>query len=276
MKLTVLVDNNTLIDQYYLGEPGLSFYIEDGGKKILFDCGYSDIFLQNAQKMHIDLMNLDTLVLSHSHLDHTWGLPHLIKAITEERFSKRIRELPDLLTHPRTFLSTQESGIGEIGSIIPLKSLEPYFRPMLTKEPFAITERLTFLGEIPRFFPFEHAPGIGMKTGEDTPDTLLDDSALVYRSPEGLVIITGCSHSGICNIVEYAKQVCHDERIVDIIGGLHLLQPQPARLKGTVEYLQKQNLSALHACHCTDLPSKIALSTATPIREVGVGLTLSY
>ncbi len=115
-----------------------------------------------------------------------------------------------------------------------------------------------------------------MKAGEDSPDTLLDDSALAYRSPEGLVIITGCSHSGICNIVQYAKQVCHDERIVDIIGGFHLLQPEPARLQGTVAYLKRHELTALHACHCTDLPSKIALAAAAPIREVGVGLTLSY
>ncbi|MCF7942190.1 MAG: MBL fold metallo-hydrolase [Spirochaetia bacterium] len=276
MKLTVLVDNTTLIDQYYLGEPGLSFYIEDGGQKILFDCGYSDIFLRNAQKMQIDLMSLDTLVLSHSHLDHTWGLTHLIKAFTEERFAGRMIGLPHLVTHPRTFVSTQESSIGEIGSIVPLKRLDPYFRPVLTRDPFAITEHLIFLGEIPRVLPFEHSPGIGMKSGEDSPDTLLDDSALAYRSPEGLVIITGCSHSGICNIVQYAKQVCHDERIVDIIGGLHLLQPEPARLQGTVAYLKRQELTALHACHCTDLPSKIALAAAAPIREVGVGLTLSY
>ena len=57
------------------------------------------------------------------------------------------------------------------------------------------------------------------------PDHLLDDTALAFRSAEGLVIITGCSHAGICNITEYAREVCGERRVIDIIGGLHLLSP---------------------------------------------------
>ena len=79
MKLTVLVDNNTLIDRYFLAEPGLSFLIEDGDTVVLFDTGYSDIFLKNAWKIGLSLTNIDYLVLSHGHLDHTWGLEPLIK-----------------------------------------------------------------------------------------------------------------------------------------------------------------------------------------------------
>ena len=83
MKLTVLVDTNTLIDRYFYGEPGISYFIVDEGKRILFDVGYSDAFIRNAQKMNIDLRNTDFLVLSHGHLDHTWGLEPLIKLYTE-------------------------------------------------------------------------------------------------------------------------------------------------------------------------------------------------
>ncbi|HAZ06730.1 MAG TPA: MBL fold metallo-hydrolase, partial [Acetobacterium sp.] len=67
MKLTVLVDNNTYIDQYFLGEPALSFYIEEGSQKILFDTGYSDVLIHNAKKLGVDLNLLDTIVLSHGH-----------------------------------------------------------------------------------------------------------------------------------------------------------------------------------------------------------------
>lgn len=74
MKLTVLVDNNTYIDQYYLGEPGVSYFIEDCGIRILFDTGYSDVYVRNAKKMGIDLSELDAVVLSHGHNDHTGGL----------------------------------------------------------------------------------------------------------------------------------------------------------------------------------------------------------
>ena len=71
MKLTVLEDNNTYIDMYYLGEPAVSYYIEDGNDRILFDVGYSDAFMINAKKMGIDLDKVNKLVISHGHDDHT-------------------------------------------------------------------------------------------------------------------------------------------------------------------------------------------------------------
>ena len=135
-----------------------------------------------------------------------------------------------------------------------------------------LTGGLVFLGEIPRRHPFEAAqPIVEMRdTGE--PDFLPDDSALAYRSPAGLVIITGCAHAGICNIVDHARDVCGEERIVDIIGGFHLLDPKPAQLRGTLAYMKALNPEALHACHCTDLKSKIALAGVANLGEVGVGL----
>ena len=76
MKLKVLEDNNTFIDMYYLGEPAVSYYIEDGEDKILFDVGYSDAFLVNAEKMSIDIDNINKVVISHGHDDHTGGLKY--------------------------------------------------------------------------------------------------------------------------------------------------------------------------------------------------------
>jgi len=79
MKIHILVDNNTLIDRYFQGEPGVSYYIEDENMNILFDAGYSDVFIKNARKMQLDLYNIDTIVISHGHLDHTWGLVPLMR-----------------------------------------------------------------------------------------------------------------------------------------------------------------------------------------------------
>jgi 7,8-dihydropterin-6-yl-methyl-4-(beta-D-ribofuranosyl)aminobenzene 5'-phosphate synthase len=90
------------------------------------------------------------------------------------------------------------------------------------------------------------------------------------------VIITGCSHAGICNIVEQAQSVCGEHRVIDIIGGLHLLTPSPSRLKKTGEYIQHLHLKALHACHCTSLSSKIALAEYCPVQEVGTGMKLEW
>jgi 7,8-dihydropterin-6-yl-methyl-4-(beta-D-ribofuranosyl)aminobenzene 5'-phosphate synthase len=115
-----------------------------------------------------------------------------------------------------------------------------------------------------------------MPDGSLMDDQLPDDTALAFRIEKGLVIITGCSHSGICNIVEHAKRVCGEERITGIIGGLHLLAPDQSHLEKTVSYLGNLDLESLHACHCTSLSSKIALAAGCPLQEAGVGMTLDW
>jgi len=276
MKITVLVDNNTYIDRYFLGEPALSFYIEDEEKRILFDCGYSNIFFENARKMGINLRFLDYLVLSHCHLDHTWGMETLIREYTEARLEKQNFQKPLLIAHPKIFVSTYINGIGEIGILLSENKIQPHFSLQLSKDPVTPTENLIFLGEIPRQFPFETMSPIGRKVGEKEDDLVPDDTALAYQSEKGLVIITGCSHAGICNITEYAKKVCNDDRIVAIIGGLHLLDPSKEQLAGTLEYIKELDLNALYACHCTDFTSKCALAKVAPVMEVGVGLCVEF
>lgn len=126
MKLTILIENNTLINEYFLGEPGLAIFIEEGNKKILFDVGYSDAFIKNALKMNIDLNDLDYVVLSHGHNDHTWGLEQLI-----EMFSKNISNFKtSLVAHTLTF-NAKYLGEEEIGSKITEKQLSEYFEVKL-------------------------------------------------------------------------------------------------------------------------------------------------
>jgi len=270
MKLTVLVDNNTFIDRYFLGEPGLCFLIEEAGKKVLFDTGYSDVFMRNAHKMKIKLTDIDAVVLSHGHIDHTGGLPHLMTMFTEETLENRTVSKPDLICHDHA-LRTKVTREGlDIGSPAKEEKLGMHFNMRLTKEPVWITENLVYLGEIPRTNNFENQTPIGKN------DFVADDSALAWRSKKGIVIITGCSHSGICNILERAKAVCGDNRIRDIIGGFHLLQPSKEQLEGTIECLLKEGPGKVYAGHCTDLKSKIALAKHLNIKEVGVGLILCY
>lgn len=278
MKLTVLVDNNTLIDRYFLGEPGVSYYIEDQGTKVLFDAGYSDAFIRNAARLGIDLLDLDFIVLSHSHLDHTWGLVPLIRLFTEARTEGRHPRKPTLVTHPLTLARRTWGELPEIGSLLREDELSAHFSPRFTREPLPLNERLVFLGEIARIHDFEAGEPIGriVDAGVEEPDLLADDSALVYRSAAGLVVITGCSHAGICNIVESARRVCRQERVAGIVGGFHLLNPSARQLEGTLAYLAALSPARVHACHCTDLASKIALSKCVDLREVGAGLTLDY
>lgn len=274
MQLTILADNNTFIDEYLLGEPALSIYIEHAGKSLLFDAGYSDVFIQNADKLGINLKNLDYLLLSHGHNDHTWGLSSLEQRLTQNPAYKK----PMLVAHPLVFEKKIDENGENIGSRLSKQQAEGFFDLNLVKSPFAITDKLIFLGEIPRINDFESQTPIGKSIQGETwlDDYLLDDSALVYKSKHGLVIITGCSHSGICNIVSYAQQICEDDRVVDITGGFHLLKPSQDILDKTVNFLKRTNPKAVHPCHCTDFKSKVEMLKYLNVKEVGVGLKLIY
>lgn len=278
MKLTVLVDNNTLIDRYFFGEPGVSYYIEIKGQKVLFDTGCSDIFMKNAAKMGIDLLDIDMVVLSHAHFDHTWGLQYLIQAHAERQFENRPARRPTLIAHPTVFDRRFVPGMGDIGCLVSQETARQYFDLQLTRTPQWLNPDLVFLGEIQRGNDFEAQSPIGKICQGDieSDDFILDDSSLVYRSSQGLVVIAGCAHAGICNTVTQAMRICDDSRLKDIIGGFHLQDPSEKQLAGTVSQIGKWRPKALHACHCTDFRSRLALSQVADLKEVGVGLELTY
>ena len=104
----------------------------------------------------------------------------------------------------------------------------------------------------------------------------IDDSALVYKSAKGLVIITGCSHSGIINIIEYAKKVTGSNKIFAIVGGLHLLDMEKSKIKEITSYLKKEKVKFLYPCHCCDLNSKIVMAQELEIKEVCSGDKISF
>lgn len=277
MELTVLVDNNTLTDRYLLGEPGLSLHLRDGDRDVLFDCGYSDVLCTNAGRLGLDLGRLSAVALSHGHLDHTWGLAPLLAFFLGRATEGHPLPRPRLVAHPEALAPRSVDGM-PIGCHIAETALADYFQPTLTREPVKLTERLFFLGEIPRVFPFEATPPIGLRqtVAGPVPDDLPDDTALAYLGSSGLVVITGCAHSGICNIVEKARSVTGEKRLAAIVGGLHLLDAPPERLAETVHFLRAAGVADLYPGHCTDLAAKMALTQAARVHEVGVGLRLSF
>jgi len=277
MKLTVLVDNNTTIDRYFYGEPGVSYFIECDDKKYLFDTGYSDLFLQNAAKMGIDLLAVDAIALSHGHNDHTWGLCELVKRYSEATAEGYADKKTAIIAHPDAFLDKNVDGL-DVGSMFSANQLQKSFSVKLSKGPVWLTEKLVFLGEVERTNSFEAQMPIGKTLRDDIweEDFVLDDSAMAYRSEKGLVIITGCSHAGICNIIEYAKKLCKEERVYDVIGGFHLQNPSRHMLENTAEYFKTCRPHAIYAGHCTDFRSKIRLAQVANVEEVGVGLVVEY
>lgn len=268
MKLKVLVDNNTYIDEYYCGEPAVSYYIEDEDVKLLLDVGYSDLFLKNAVALGVNLKNVNTIVISHGDDDHTRGLKYYF----EQRNKKHI----SIVAHPDAF---KEKIIGDLKICSPIleKQLKDKCNLILSRDPMKISKNITFLGEIPEINNFENRKPIGKQiVGKNiVDDYIMDDTALVYQSKKGIYIITGCSHSGICNIVEYAKKVCKDDRVVGIIGGFHLFEITE-QVKKTIQYLKQNNVKELYPCHCTSFIVKAEIHKVLQVKEVGVGLEINW
>lgn len=278
MDITVLVDNNSLVGSYFLAEPGLSLLIEDGDTRVLLDAGYSDAFLVNARRKGLDLLHLDWVVLSHGHFDHTWGLDALIRHYFETASQKLPHSRPKLLAHPKAFISKQDKELPEVGMVLSEEKLGRQFELSLSVEPVWLTEKLVALGQIERTVEFEHPTQLGQRLEADGPvtDDVPDDTALAHVSDNGLVVISGCAHTGICNTVEHARRVTGVDKVHSVIGGFHLLGAKTERLDPTTDYLADLELESLYACHCTDLAAKIALARQCPIKEVGSGLKVSF
>lgn len=267
IKLKVLEDNNTFIDKYYLGEPAVSYYIEDEDIKILFDTGYSDAFIKNAQSMNINLKETNKIVISHGHNDHTGGLKYLFKNIDNKNI--------ELIAHTECF-NKKICDNEYIGTSMTKQELEKVCNLNLKNEPVQISKNIIFLGEIPQSNYFEKREIIGKcsVSGKMVDDIVKDDTAIVYKGKRGLFIITGCSHSGICNIIEYAKKVCNEDRVFGVIGGFHLFDVNE-KLDKTIKYFKEIQPELLYPCHCISLEAKIEMGKTLKINEVGVGLEIN-
>lgn len=234
LKISFLVDDNP--GPGCQAEHGLSIFI-DADVKSLFDAGQSRLFMENASRLGVDPASAEYLVLSHGHYDHGNGFEHLK--------GKR------LLCHPGCFTRRYRA---EKSAYIGLKfdqaAAEKNFDLILLDKPFKISESVTFLGEVPRTNDFE-AKQTTFVLEDGRPDFVMDDSALVIDTDAGLIVIAGCSHAGICNIVEYARKLTGKTRIAAVVGGFHLKEGSTV-VQPTIEYLKSADIGLLMPCHCVD------------------------
>jgi len=240
LRIHVLVDN--LASSTCNAEHGLS-YIVEFDKRVLFDTGQSDLFIYNAKQMQIDLDEINQVVLSHGHYDHGNGL---IKLKDKE-----------LICHPDVF-TNRFSGKQRkyVGINLSKSEAEKQFEIIETKGPYWLSDKICFLGEVPRKLNFENTEN-SFYLENNEPDKLLDDSAVVVKLNQGLFIISGCAHSGICNIIEHAKNVTGEQNIFGVLGGFHL-KFNNKQTKETVQYMSNNDIKVVMPSHCTDIPALAA------------------
>lgn len=245
----------------YGSEHGLSFLIQEDDQKILFDTGASDLFLKNAQKMGINLTEIDQIVLSHGHWDHGNGLQYL-------------EGLP-LLCHPGCFVKRyRKSGYDNLGLALSKEEIEAKFELRTSREALKLSEHLYFLGEIPRMNDFEALSTKYLLEGGEK-DYLIDDSGLAYISDKGLVIISGCAHSGICNMIEHAKQITGVDQVEAVIGGFHLSSIN-IQTQRTIKFIMDAGVQRVYPSHCTMAPALGKFHKQFGLHEVKAGATLYF
>lgn len=235
IKLTVLIEDRHQAN--FVTEHGLSLYIEDKNKNILFDTGQSGKFVSNAKKLNIDLSHLDIIVLSHGHYDHTGGLSHILK----------IKKNIPIIAHPYALKDKYSFKTQKMRFIgIPLKKKWNF---EFTKKFRMISENVYFLGEIEEKYKLPKTHFYMDKNGKVN-DAFKDDTSLLIKGSKGISIVCGCCHKGLINTIESAKKHFNME-IDKILGGFHLIDPKSKIVEDTIKYLKKLSFNFLGLSHCT-------------------------
>lgn len=247
LKITILVENTTPIPGL-MGEYGLALLVETDNKRFLFDTGSQRAIIHNSKTLGVDLDKLDGIIISHGHFDHTGGL----LPIMEEH------KVPVIYAHSRVFahrpLPLGNGRSKEIGCLFSLSDLEKTETRMVYVDTFTEIEPQMYLsGEVPRITNYENVGGNFMVEvdGQLMEDRLEDDIALIFKLEQGLVIISGCAHSGIINIIEHAMEKTGEKRILAFIGGTHLITAAPSRLDETIAALKSYAIDKIVVSHCT-------------------------
>ena len=259
LKITLL--STMLADGAELGEWGFSALVEVDGHRILFDTGaHSGLVAQNARSLGIDLATVPEVVLSHCHSDHVGGLLHLRQTLmARDRaalarahvgkgiFYPRLSSIPEVEANPMVWIKPEYEKTGAVF--------------IVHDRPAQIYPGVWLTGPVPRKYPERNwSGGDRVKTPNGiVEDNLPEDMSLVFDTDPGLVVLTGCGHAGVVNIVTYAREVIRPARVHALVGGLHLFAASDRTLDWTAEKLGAVGVDNLIGAHCTGIEAVFRL-----------------
>ncbi len=261
VQLTVLCENSVAGPFGLIGEHGWSILIEMRGRKILFDTGQGIGILNNSMRLGKDLAGLDMLILSHGHYDHASGIPQVAG----------LNANLQVLCHQDVFLPRfwvkdgDHRFIGMIHRRPFLESLGCRFR--FYSEFTEIVPGVYITGEVPRITDFEKPdPHMEIEIEENgkitrVQDPLRDDLSLVIDTPLGLVVVLGCAHAGLINILSHVQKNLPGKKIHTVIGGTHLGFAEDSQFDQTLKELEAFGIKRLGASHCTGLLNSARLAS---------------
>ena len=246
IKITTLVENTSLLPEYK-SKHGLSLYIETTNHKILFDIGSNGLFVENAERLGIDIRTIDTVVISHGHTDHVGALRKFLEInstakiyIKESAFDKHYTKVLGIPFYA--------------GADIKLKDNQQF---IFTTDSYMIDKELQLFSGIKgkKLFSQSNNQLLTKKNHKFVLDSFEHEQYLVIEDENQKVLISGCSHNGIVNIMEEI-QMAASANFTHVIGGFHLFNPISKKyekdelIRDVAECLKQYNCK-YYTCHCT-------------------------
>lgn len=260
MKITTLIENSQDDLKILKNEHGLSMFIQTPECNILFDTGKSGDFIDNAQKLNINISKTDIIVLSHAHYDHCGGIKKFVETfnirpqlfISEDFFKNSNRYHYSDGTLKTDF--SNEKGYKYIG----IDFNEDYLKSNRIPINFVhnsvtkISENIYICSKFNKYHSFEKANESMKVKVEDKyiTDSFSDEIALVIDTSKGILILLGCSHPGVLNMVTTISEAFRKE-VLGVIGGTHLVEADDDRIKKSIEYFNDLNINMVGVSHCT-------------------------
>lgn len=247
---------STMLADEGFGEWGFAALVEVDGRRILFDTGANEDTVQrNLKVMGLDLSDVEMVILSHNHADHTTGLLTLRRqfAAKTPRALSKVYAGTGILW-PRITPSGQfDDRVARIkrdfeatgGSFIDVA------------KPIEILPGVWLTGPVPRIHPERNWSNVGkVRTAAgDVEDTVPEDMTLVFQTDKGLVYLFGCGHAGVINTLAHARMTIDPSPVKAVIGGLHLFAASDQHLAWTAAQLKSFGVQQLVGAHCTGIES---------------------
>jgi 7,8-dihydropterin-6-yl-methyl-4-(beta-D-ribofuranosyl)aminobenzene 5'-phosphate synthase len=268
LRITTLCEN-TASSVDVIAEWGFSILIETAKEKFLFDTGgMNESCVYNAHALKKDLSQVQKIILSHAHLDHVGGIYSVLKDIRDP-FTQKLRDI-EIIAHPDIWQSKyikRARRNGYIGMPYNNDLLQSHgAKFILSRKPTWLTKNIVTTGEIKMVTSYESIEDdlLIYEKGKFIHDHVADDQGLIIKTKKGLVVISGCAHRGIINMILQAQKITREQRIYMVLGGTHLFKATRERINKTIADLKKLNVQKIGVSHCNGLTA-----SAIMLQELG-------